>query len=351
MDKKKISEINFGKIKKFALLGGSQKILFVSKYLISKNIPIKVFSSTRLLAEKMDSGLSLEQELKKAGIEFYNSPNINNDQNLADFIDDGTVGLSIGGPWIVKFGLISLFKGKILNLHDQRLPENRGGGGFSWIILMGEKTGRCTLHLIDEGIDSGDIISVKKFVFGPKCLKPIDYYKKILKEDESFVTKFIDKVLAGKSFKKIVQNEEESTYWPRLNTKINGYINWSWSAEEIKKFICAFDDPYDGASTFLNKKRVFLKNCSVFKSKYNFHPFQAGLVFKITAGKFFVAAVGGIVVVEKVLDETGNDVGSLLRVGDRFVTSSDFLDSALETRIIYTPEGLKNSDEKTNDKK
>ena len=51
----------------------------------------------------------------------------------------------------------SLFKNKLFNLHSTGLPQNRGGGGFSWQIMMGVKSVTAR-HLVDNGIDTGPII-------------------------------------------------------------------------------------------------------------------------------------------------------------------------------------------------
>ena len=49
------------------------------------------------------------------------------------------------------------------NFHPAILPEYAGVGTMTWSILNKEKFHGITLHLIDEGIDTGDIIDVTKF--------------------------------------------------------------------------------------------------------------------------------------------------------------------------------------------
>jgi len=49
------------------------------------------------------------------------------------------------------------------NFHPGYLPNFRGCGACSWAIIEGCKMGGITLHKIDEGIDSGDIIDYKYF--------------------------------------------------------------------------------------------------------------------------------------------------------------------------------------------
>ena len=50
------------------------------------------------------------------------------------------------------------------NFHPGILPEYKGAGAFSWAILNKEKKAGITLHLIDKGIDTGDIIEIREFL-------------------------------------------------------------------------------------------------------------------------------------------------------------------------------------------
>lgn len=50
------------------------------------------------------------------------------------------------------------------NFHGGLLPDYRGVGIFSWVIINGEKETGITLHELDAGLDTGPIISCKKFL-------------------------------------------------------------------------------------------------------------------------------------------------------------------------------------------
>lgn len=63
-----------------------------------------------------------------------------------------------GGILTEKF--IRNFKA-IINAHGAKLPEIRGIKGVEWSILLGQPIG-VTLHLIDNGIDTGEIIIFKQ---------------------------------------------------------------------------------------------------------------------------------------------------------------------------------------------
>jgi methionyl-tRNA formyltransferase len=49
------------------------------------------------------------------------------------------------------------------NFHPAILPEYRGIGAYTWVILNEEKESGVTLHLIDEEIDHGPIIDIERF--------------------------------------------------------------------------------------------------------------------------------------------------------------------------------------------
>lgn len=53
-------------------------------------------------------------------------------------------------------------KTRYYNFHPGILPEYAGSATLSWSIVSGETEAGVTLHLIDKGVDSGDIIDIQK---------------------------------------------------------------------------------------------------------------------------------------------------------------------------------------------
>jgi methionyl-tRNA formyltransferase len=49
------------------------------------------------------------------------------------------------------------------NFHPAILPEYRGIGAYTWVILNEEKESGVTLHVMDEELDHGPIIDVQRF--------------------------------------------------------------------------------------------------------------------------------------------------------------------------------------------
>ena len=65
----------------------------------------------------------------------------------------------IGWSWLVKQDIINNYK--CICLHPSPLPKYRGGSPIQNQIIRGEKDSAVTLFIMDEGIDTGDIILQK----------------------------------------------------------------------------------------------------------------------------------------------------------------------------------------------
>lgn len=68
------------------------------------------------------------------------------------------VGLSVFFGYILKEPFLRLFPAGVINLHPSLLPYNRGTYPNVWSIVEQTPAG-VTLHYIDIGIDSGDLIA------------------------------------------------------------------------------------------------------------------------------------------------------------------------------------------------
>ena len=87
-----------------------------------------------------------------------------------------TFGLSIGYRHIIKPPWLNHFTDGIVNLHTGYLPYNRGRFPNVWPILDGTPAG-VTIHWMDEGIDTGDIIAQRKVEVQPWDTAETLYHK------------------------------------------------------------------------------------------------------------------------------------------------------------------------------
>ena len=69
--------------------------------------------------------------------------------------------------WIYK-DFIKKFRGKIINIHPSLLPKYKGVNTFTRIIKNKEKMSGCTVHHVNDKLDSGNIILKKSFSINDK---------------------------------------------------------------------------------------------------------------------------------------------------------------------------------------
>jgi phosphoribosylglycinamide formyltransferase-1 len=73
-----------------------------------------------------------------------------------------TVLAAIGWMFIFSPWFVNAWRGKILNVHPSLLPKYPGGNAFHDALASGENESGMTIHIIDEGVDTGPIIVQKK---------------------------------------------------------------------------------------------------------------------------------------------------------------------------------------------
>jgi len=328
-------------IERIVLLGGGNLLLSLVNWCKSEGVPISVITSPRHSHEYLNNGSKLIDELQRLSVPYVVTSDIGSSEakELLGNLSDAFC-LSLGAAWIFKQEIITeIFKDKLFNLHGTRLPQNRGGGGFSWQIMMGNRLGFCQLHLVDSGVDTGDLIRTEEFLYPANCRIPEDYEKLYFDKNLKFIIEFIEEIRQqGIYIETTRQSDYFSSYWPRLSTSKNGWINWSESVISLERFICAFDRPYEGCKTFLNSNKVFIRSAMSDFGDQSFHTFQSGIIYRSSSNWLMVAVEGGSLIVQEVLDESGKNIIQDIRVGDRFVTPSSYLEARYE-RVAYTPQG------------
>lgn len=266
------------------------------------------------------------------------------DQNFVSHIVnnyniDETLFVSIAARWIFKeFIFRDLLKNRLVNFHGTRLPLDSGGGGFSWRIMRADRIDNQLVHLIDKGVDTGNIIFSKSSVFPKQCITPIEIEKYHRKKFLKFFKEFCTLLIEGYCFTLKPQQMYLSSYYPRLSTLNNGYIDWSLNSDQLIRFINAFDDPYPGALTFLNGDIVHIKNVQRHGGEVSGHPFMRGLVIR-NDGEWIIVRTSDefSLIIEKVIDSSGRNIVSQIKVGDRLFTSQNIIDGAIRFRARFGP--------------
>ena len=63
---------------------------------------------------------------------------------------------------VLKSTMLEAFPQRIINLHPSLLPKFPGREAWTQALTAGEKITGCTVHLVDAGVDSGEIIAQRE---------------------------------------------------------------------------------------------------------------------------------------------------------------------------------------------
>ncbi len=157
--------------------GSNLKNLF--KFSKHKQSPIKI--SLVLSSSKMAKGLKFakSKNIKYLSIN-YNQKNI--EKKILLILKKNNIRMIClaGFMKILSKNFISKFKGKILNIHPSLLPKYKGLNTHERVLKNKEKYTGATVHLVNDKLDSGKIITQKKIMVLKKDNKK-SLEKKVLK--------------------------------------------------------------------------------------------------------------------------------------------------------------------------
>jgi len=208
---------------------------------------------------------------------------------------------------IFCFGWSSLIKKELLNLppmgvigyHPTKLPQNRGRHPLIWSLVLGLEKSASTFFFMDEGADSGDILSQEEF--------KIEYtddarslYNKVIKIALKQIGDFLPKLM-NNTYIKIKQDNSKANYW-RKRTKKDGEIDFRMNSKAIYNLVRALAKPYIGAHLIYKEKEI--KIWRVEEVKCNLKNIEPGKILEVKNNKILVKCYDNAVrILEHEFDE------------------------------------------------
>lgn len=154
------------------------------------------------------------------------------------------LGISASYSHIIPEEVLQIPKRGLVNLHGSLLPRYRGPHTLNWQIIHGESESGVTLHYMDEGLDTGDIIDQVSFPIHDDDVAQ-DVKPRIDRASVQLLRKNLRKILEGGALRR-AQDPGASTSFPARRPE-DGRIDFSWSTYRIYNFIRALAAPYPGA--------------------------------------------------------------------------------------------------------
>ncbi len=146
---------------------------------------------------------------------------------------------------ILKAELLKLPRKAAINLHASLLPKYRGASPINQALIEGEEFTGVTTMLMDEGLDTGDILLQRRIRIEPGDTAG-SLHDKLAQEGADLLLETLLKYDKGQ-IEPVPQNEEMSSYAPRLS-RDDGRIDFNRPVREVYDFIRG-NNPWPGAFT------------------------------------------------------------------------------------------------------
>jgi methionyl-tRNA formyltransferase len=194
-----------------------------------------------------------------------------------------------------------------VNVHASLLPKYRGAAPIPWALIEGETVTGVTTMLLDAGMDTGDMLLSREVPIGPEDTGG-SLHDRLAEVGASVLVETLARLAEG-SLTSRPQDHSQATYAPMIHPE-DCRVNWEEGVERVSRRIRALD-PWPGAFTLWQRKRLKLFRCLTFRSGAAGAP--PGTVLASGREGLEVAAGGGVV-----------RVRSLQLEGRRRLAAADF---------------------------
>ncbi len=188
---------------------------------------------------------------------------------------------------IIPQNILDIPKYGSINIHYSLLPKYRGASPIQESLLRGDKETGVTLIKMDEELDHGPILFIKRIkIEDDDNLTTLSIKLTTL---SSQVLPLALEDIVEERLKPIEQPHDQATYCKKIK-KSDGEINWDKTAEEIKNMIRAYT-PWPSVFTKIGGKTLKILKADVEENDTNQKPGQFKIedkMLKISTAKNYL---------------------------------------------------------------
>ena len=198
--------------------------------------------------------LDLSKEAERLNIPFYTSPQEMRAIEAVSYI------FSINNGIILKPDFIAKASKLVVNYHDSPLPKYAGMYAPNWALINGEQQHAISWHVLDGGIDTGDILEQLTIDIEPnetiwsvnmKC------FEAAIQCFEQLIGKLKSNTVVRKP-----QNADRRSYFPLMKRPHGlGFVTAELSTEDLKRLLAATSYGHQGDNEFLLPRLLIGNDC------------------------------------------------------------------------------------------
>ncbi|TDJ02372.1 MAG: methionyl-tRNA formyltransferase [Caldithrix sp.] len=222
---------------------------------------VAIFTFTDEIAAKTSGAVSFEDISEQHEIPLYKIKNTNTPETaqLIKEINPDVI-FVIGWTRLVSAEILTIPKYGCIGMHASLLPKYRGRAPVNWALINNEKLTGNTMILLDDGVDTGDILLQRSIsiTLADTCGT---LYDKVADAGREMIRESIPHLQKGE-LSRTPQNHDQATVMPK-RTPEDGVIDWTKPALELFNWVRALTHPYPGAFTYYQSKKLFIWDAQI----------------------------------------------------------------------------------------
>lgn len=176
-----------------------------------------------------------------------------------------------------------------INVHGSLLPKYRGAAPIQWAVINGENETGITTMLMNEGLDTGDILEVVTTKINENETSG-ELFDRLAFMGADLLVKTLDNIISG-NITLVKQDESKATYASMLS-KDTALIDWNKTYLEIIHLVNGLN-PWPIAFTLFNNKKIKIYKCEKSDKTLSVGGKQPGTLFSDN-GKIYAVCSDGI---------------------------------------------------------
>ena len=152
--------------------------------------------------------------------------------------------LCVGWSSLIKTELLHLAPLGVVGYHPAALPRNRGRHPIIWALVLGLTETASTFFFMDEGADSGDILSQQTVAISPAD-DAASLYEKLTLAALDQISTFVPALAAG-TYQRQPQDHTNANTW-RKRGRADGRLDFRMTSQALHNLVRGLTRPYVGA--------------------------------------------------------------------------------------------------------
>lgn len=150
------------------------------------------------------------------------------------------------------------------NVHTSLLPKYRGAAPINWAIIKGEKKSGVTSFILDENIDTGNIVGTREVPIG-ESMTAGELHDELMPLAAELAVETCEQLLSG-NYQLLKQNDSLATLAPKIFRE-DCRIDFNMDGQDLKNFINGMS-PIPGAWTEFDGRKVKLLKSEFYEENH-----------------------------------------------------------------------------------